>query len=269
MQTELGSVEAEVSTIANESAGKLQSLQHWCSLQGKTQDVFGPQPLAKDVVAAALKEPRSGLAHVAGAPSLDLVDAVKEASLASLRGEEERQFAAALAASSAAGAEFDLALALAASQAGTCRDQAQFLDSSYSELARALAASRCQQVDNSDNELARVLDASRCHGALTGDCDLARALAASRSAQGEDDAALQAALRLSSAPSAIAPRGVGFGGGMPSGTEAATTIDESDSDLEMCVVNATPLAKITTPVETPEPKRSKLQGQTYYPRCSA
>lgn len=250
MQTALGSVQAELATADNDSPAKFQGLSQWCGAPAHA-DVFAPQPLASELVAAAYKESQSSMAQGSRSRAAeDIVDAIKAASIAALEGEEERQLSRALAESRLA--EGNCFQDLGADQNGAC------VASQDPDLARALAASRgaCEKgpfvdIDGCVNpawEQGPFLDRR--------DGDLALALSASKASQDQsNDAALQAALRLSMAPSAFA-RTVD--------NASVATIVDSDSDVEVPLPKVEPASGVTKMPDSPCPKRPKLQAQTYY-----
>jgi hypothetical protein len=254
MQTELGSVEATSANAAPEEQGalKLQSLDQWCGAKYQAArgvaDVFGALPLDYDLLAAACLEASSSSREgpkIAWEPTVDeVVDAAREASLASFQCEEERQ----------------LARVLAESRAGS-----QIVgDAKYLQYCEGPGGA---SLDSEDAELQAALRLSTAPANLvisggpslhSEDCGLALALAASRSAQDEaDDASLQAALRLSTAPSALVRASGSSGGlGIPWNSDVVATIVESDSDVEIAQtgVGATNIA------ESPYPKRHRVSA---------
>lgn len=225
MQTELGSIEAEVSDLGGEvqSGAKFQGLQQWCG--GTSADVFGPQPLDQDLVAAACLDSERKVISSSAFMLDEGVDVIKEASLASLRNEEERQLARVLAESTGA-------------------SQVSFQSMEEQVLARVLAESR--GAAHSGNLLVpQYCTESEVPALDSADADLALVLAASKEAA--EDAALQAALRLSTAPSALVH--------VYACSNEATTIIESDSDIEI-----SQLQPIIT--GSPDPKRPKVSVAT-------
>jgi len=282
MQTEFGSIEAEVSTEAAKndasSAGR-GSLQHWCSTaieRASSADAFAPQLLVQDLVEKATKA--SVVRGVTAMAAEDaMADAAKEVSLASLKSEEERQLALALSESSRNSIttttvsqveqeeERLLARALEESRLECQRGQGLVFPSNCKDpdLTVVLGESQLSSVFNStckDPELTTALSESLRSRAVTDNCEdpeLAAVLAESRRAQEQaDQAALSAALRLSSAPSAMVSQSV-------LGLAAPVVVDcASDSDgMDVEVLAAQPLvgaAAAPSYTSTPERKRPKI-----------
>jgi hypothetical protein len=219
-----------------------------------------------DLVAAACIDTERCIRAISSQPIVDeMEDMAKEVSLASLQSEEERQLARALAESRVANSvhpflqdeeeERQLSRVLAESRA----DATLHLDLEGREASFIAASKTHEQKEGLlDSKVSHYYQEPRVPSLAGADSDLALALAASCSAQEQaDDAALQAALQLSRAPSesvTIFPRCAKV-------ASAATVID-SDSDVEMSMVVVEPLVGVTMAASSPDPKRPKVQVQT-------
>jgi hypothetical protein len=157
MQTELGSIEAEVGFLP--AAVGFQGFQQWCGATA-CADIFSPLPVARDLIAVACSEDRRFQKSVA---SQD-VDRLKEMSIASLQLDEESQLARAIEESRTLVVGRDT---LANEERCLTQSLDEISSREEKELAMALAASRCDQDVVSDVELQEALQLSKLSSAPT------------------------------------------------------------------------------------------------------